>query len=246
MKKALIFGGSSGLGLAISKLFDESNSFNPIILSRNNIEDNELSIQSKTEYCDLSFFTTEEYIHLFEKYYPIESICFSQRYRNFKKKLDKDFLEEYKVMVLSIKKALEAFNEVRSKKSNQVDNLFTRILIIGSTYSDSIGLDQDWSYHACKSSQLSLVRYYALRSNSNFNINMLSPATYIKKEKKKYLEDSSKAELWSKYPPQRLANVQEIALEAFNLLTASSIFNNGNNIFLDAGIRNLYHDQTFD
>ena len=72
---------------------------------------------------------------------------------------------------------------------------------------------------------------------------MLSPATYIKKGAEKYWENNPKSELWSKYPSQRLAKVEEIANEAFNLLTKSSLFNSGNNIFLDSSIRNLFNDQ---
>ena len=103
MKKSLIFGGSSGLGLEISRQFDIANSYIPIILSRNEKNDKSFSFKGVREYCDLSVFSKEQYINIFNKYYPIDSICFSQRYRNNQKKSENDFLEEYKVMVLVLK-----------------------------------------------------------------------------------------------------------------------------------------------
>ena len=119
-------------------------------------------------------------------------------------------------------------------------------MIIGSTYVESVGLDQDWSYHVCKSGQLALIKYFSLQSNLNFNINMLSPATFIKPGSEKYWADNQKSALWKKYPIKGLAKANEIAMEAFNIMTSSSKFTNGNNIHIDSGISHLYNDQSYD
>ena len=74
---------------------------------------------------------------------------------------------------------------------------------------------------------------------------MLSPATYVKKGAENYWRNHPKSELWESFPMQRLAKVNDIAKEAFNILTNSSKFLNGNNLILDSGVINLYNDQKF-
>ena len=245
MTNALIFGGSSGLGFEIARIFQDSKIFEPIICSRNppNSKDKKAI---KHEECDLGRFTVNCFLNLFNKYDSISSLCFSQRFRSENKtNLDEFHLEEYNVMVLSICRAIEAFKIYKNNSPSNENINFTRILVIGSVYSESIGLDQDHNYHACKFAQLGLIRYFALQSKASFNINMLSPATYVKKGAEKYWNDHSKSELWDSYPMKRLAKVNEIAKEAFNILTASSEFLNGNNLIIDSGVINLYNDQTF-
>ena len=74
---------------------------------------------------------------------------------------------------------------------------------------------------------------------------MLSPATYIKNEAESYWEKQPKANIWENYHIKRLATVKEIANSAYNLMTQSSRYINGNNILIDGGISNLYNDQNF-
>ena len=246
MNNVLIFGGSSGLGFEIARIFQESKKFEPIICSRNYPDPKYKTISIKHEECDLAKFTKNCFLNLFNKYDSISSLCFSQRFRNDNKtNLDEFHIEEYKVMVLSISKAIEAFKIYKNNLSINKNNNFTRILVIGSVYSESIGLDQDYNYHACKFAQLGLIRYFALQSKATFNINMLSPATYIKEGAEKYWKDHPKSELWDNFPMKRLAKVNDIAKEAFGILTTSSEFLNGNNLIVDSGVINLYNDQTF-
>ena len=246
MSNALIFGGSSGLGFEIARIFQDSKTYQPIICSRNapNSEDELLTI--KHEECDLGKFTKNSFLNLFNKYDSISSLCFSQRFRNDKKtNLDDFYINEYNVMVLSISRAIEAFKIYKNNPSINKNDYFTRILVIGSVYSETIGLDQDFNYHACKFAQLGLIKYFALQSKASFNINMLSPATYVKKGAEKYWRNNPKSELWDNFPMKRLAKVNDIAREAFNILTNSSKFLNGNNLIVDSGVINLYNDQNF-
>ena len=244
MDNAIIIGGSSGLGLEIAKIFNNSNIYKPVIFSRNRKSIDEENLNIKHEECDLEEFSIDSFINLFCKYKTISAICFSQRCRNnSNKNIDDFYTKEYKVMVRSISRALDAFNIYKKENCSDKISFFTRILIIGSTYSNLIGLDQDSNYHACKFAQLGLVKFYALQSKSNYNINMLSPATYIKKGAEQYWEDNLKSKIWSNYPMNRLAKVNDIAKEAYNILTLSSEFTSGNNIIIDSGVSNLYNDQ---
>ena len=245
MKRSIIIGGSSGLGLEISNKLSKSKNYLPIIFARSDQKLNSLEGPFLYEKCDLLKFSSDDFLKVFKKHLPLSSICFCQRYRSDLPVDENQFnTEEYIVMVQSIANALIAINSIKGDILSS-DNEFLRIVIIGSTYAERIGYDQNWSYHSCKASQLSLVKYFSLNSNSKYNINMLSPATYIKNGAENYWEKQPKAKIWSNYPIKRLATVKEIANSAFNLMTESSRYINGNNILVDGGINNLYNDQIF-
>ena len=244
MKKAFIVGGSDGLGLEISKRFLNSPDIQPVVLSRNKGKLTTLKGDFIHEKCDLLKFSSDDFLNLFNEHFPISSICFSQRYRSNLKNTDNLFnTEEYIVMVQSIANALIAINSMKDDMPTKKEKDFLRIVVIGSTYAEGIGLDQQWSYHSCKAAQLSLVKYFSLNSNSKYNINMLSPATFIKNGAENYWKKQTKNKIWENYHIKRLATVKEIANSAFNLLTLSSRYINGNNILVDGGINNLYNDQ---
>ena len=246
MKKAFIVGGSNGLGLEISNRFLKLSDIQPIILSRTKNKLTKLKGNFLHEKCDLLKFSTNDFLKLFKKHLPLSSICFCQRYRSDLKITNNQFnSEEYIVMVQSIANALIAINSIKDDTLKAKDEEFIRIVVIGSTYAEDVGLDQNWSYHTCKAAQLSLVKYFSLNSNSKYNINMLSPATYIKNEAESYWEKQPKANIWENYHIKRLATVKEIANSAYNLMTQSSRYINGNNILIDGGISNLYNDQNF-
>ena len=244
MKRSIIIGGSSGLGLEISNKLSKSKNYLPIIFSRSDQKLNSLKGPFLYEKCDLLKFSTDDFLKIFKKHLPLSSICFCQRYRNNLKVDDNQFnTEEYIVMVQSIANALIAINSIKDDILNPNNDEFLRIVIIGSTYAERIGYDQNWSYHSCKASQLSLVKYFSLNAKTKYNINLLSPATYIKKGAENYWKKNNKSKIWGNYSINKLATVSEIANAAFNLMSNSSRYINGNNILIDGGINSLYSDQ---
>lgn len=244
MQNSLIIGGSNGLGLEIAKRYVERQKEGKAIIVARSIT--EPHTGENVEYVNLDLRTAEieDFERIMLNNWPISSICFSQRYRankDLNENKKSSSASEYDVMVLATSRAIEALRNCYCKNSH--DGIFTRIVVIGSTYSVSVGHDQELSYHLCKSGQFALVKFYSLNANGRFNINLLSPATYVKKGAEKYWEKTTKADIWGKLSPKRLARVEEIAEEAVDLMTMSSIFNSGNNIFLDGGTSHLYPDQ---
>ena len=135
-------------------------------------------------------------------------------------------------------KALIEFNSISNR-----DRKYTRLVIVGSNYSSMIGKDQDWKYHAIKSSQLSLVKFFSLHSDGNFNINMISPATYIKEGAKEYWDQQQLSKKWQKFPTKGLLTSKQVAFAIINQLIYGDKNISGNNIFIDGGLSNLYPDQ---
>ena len=88
-------------------------------------------------------------------------------------------------MVGSVAKCMEALIKFYNNKIPSNEN-FTRVVLIGSSYASKVGYDQSWSYHVCKAAQLSLVRFFSIRSNGFYSINLLSPATYMKQGSEDY------------------------------------------------------------
>lgn len=237
----LIFGGSSGLGAEIVKQLRSEGS--KIICLSRKVHSMEFKADSNNmthEKFDLNNFNERELNNIFERYPRISGICFSQRYR---KSTDykKTNTDEYAVMVKAIGSIIDLY--IKYRKQRKDNDYLTRILIIGSTYSKSVGYDQGWEYHTCKASQAALVRFFSNNSNGFFNINMLSPATFMKNDSEEYWRESKKTQIWNSYPVKKLAHLSIVAKEAAAILTRSTIYNSGNNIMLDSGISHLYNDQ---
>ena len=154
---------------------------------------------------------------------------------------EKDCLDEFKAMVEGTAKAIEVFKELLVSRPHQ--SQLPRIIIVGSTYAERTGYDQGWSYHTAKSSQLALVRYFAVNSKKLYTINLVSPATYKKRGSEEFWENSDKEKHWKRLAPGGLAYIGEIADEITKIITTNATFLSGNNIYLDGGIHNLYHDQ---
>ncbi len=245
MKTFLILGGTKGIGLSISKqLANEGHKV--FIISRDNYINIEKIPNVKIIKVDLLNLEKQNIDEIFNNHPIFDGICFAQRYRGSYKGKSNKSLEEYKVMVDSIANFIIQFNQhiKKSKNSKNINiDKISRLLIIGSTYSTRIGKDQDWSYHSVKSAQLSLVKYFSLNSGGFFNINMLSPGTVVKENSDSFWSDHPKNKHWIEYTSVGLINSKIVAKEAINIMKNSSIYFTGNNVKIDSGLSNLYHDQ---
>ena len=230
----IIVGGSKGLGKKIVDVFVEEKE-KCISISRTT---NELKRDSVIEHkLDLMNFEEEELEEVFSQDYTYDTVVFSQRYRSNDQSI---YSDEYKVQVEStariISKLIEKLEINRQEK-------VCSIVIVGSTYAEGVGHDQNWGYHACKAGQYSLTKYFAVRSRGRFNINYACPATFMKEESREYWQDSEKQRIWRNYPSKKLASDTEIAIAIREITKNKSIFNNGNMIMLDGGVSHLYNDQ---
>ena len=237
-KNFIIFGGTKGIGKELANCISKS-SYNTYVVGRSKNIIKESSINYL--HYDLEKLTTNDFYSIFKKIKNINGICFTQRYRS-KNENDNQFINEANLMVGTVAICMEALIKFNYEKTITEKN-FTRVILMGSSYASKVGYDQNWSYHACKAAQKSLVSYFAVRSKGSYSINLLSPATYIKKGTEDYWETQEKYQYWKKYTSKGLATAKEISKAVFNFMNDSSPLISGNEIFMDGGLFNLYPDQ---
>ena len=104
---------------------------------------------------DLNVTTKEEFFKLISQNNGFDGVTFAQRYRPING--IREYLKEIKIMVVAISYFMEALRDYNLSKKG--DLKFTRIIVVGSNYIQS-RKDQGWEYHAVKSAQLSLVKYF--------------------------------------------------------------------------------------
>ena len=235
-KNFLVVGGTNGLGLAISDKLSFDNNIVTLIGRKNkknlNINTNFLSL-------DLENSSREEFLNLIGDSNGFDGVCFAQRYRP-EDGID-DYIKEVKIMIKSIAFFMEALIEYNISR-NEITN-FTKIIVVGSSYSSRVGKDQGWEYHTVKAAQLSLVKYFSVKSEGNYSINLISPATFIKRGASKYWESKEIFQKWNNFPTKHLLDADEIAEAIKSLLIEGNKYISGNNIFIDGGLFNLYPDQ---
>ena len=234
-KNFLVVGGTNGLGLSIAEKLNEDD-YEVIVTGRkHNLKLKEIDFLK----IELENVNKKDFLEILNKSNGFNGVSFTQRYRP---ELEvRDYLKEVKVMVSFIATFIDALNEFNF--SNQKNKKFTKILIAGSNYSSKIGYDQGWEYHTIKSAQLALVKYFSVKSKGDYSINLLSPATYIKRGAEAYWEKQSISQKWLGFPSRHLLHVDEIA-DAFKLfMLEGNNYISGNNIFIDGGLFNLYADQ---
>ncbi len=235
-KKFLVVGGTNGLGLSISDKLCLDNNIVTLIGRKNK---KNLNPNSNFLSLDLENTSRKDFFSLITDKDGFDGVCFAQRYRPEDGK--EDYLKEVKVMITSIAFFMEALIDYNISKNEKTN--FTKIIIVGSNYSSKVGKDQGWEYHTVKAAQLSLVKYFSIKSNGNYSINLISPGTFIKRGAKQYWESKEIFKKWNNFPTKHLLDVDEIADAIKSLLIESNKYISGNNIFIDGGLFNLYPDQ---
>lgn len=234
MKTAVVIGGSSGLGLSIVKRLLTKH-LQVVCISRTKpLVSHPNLIHFSEDLLDLTKLRAQL---IFKEYPNPDVLCFAQRHRDSGDICPND---EYNVMVRSTGFIIEQALETRTVDSNKYP---LRTVIIGSTYSSSAGFDQGWSYHAAKSAQSAIVRYFAASYCGRIIINMVSPPTYVKDNTETYWSSTTKNQRWISVSSLPLITVKQVADAVCTVLLNESQCISGNNIFLDYGLSNLYFDQ---
>ena len=246
----LIFGGSSGLGFECTK---KLLSLGKIVLVLSRTAPFELSKIHKLTHVpiDLTMDNSETYREILMNNSPIAGLIFSQRYRALPSiqttdpKIFSNILNEFATSVISTGLVLDNLLELLNQNMIQSSPYsHIPIVIIGSTYSNSVGFDQTWQYHASKSALQSLVRYYASKGGRHLAINSINPPTFIKPKVSTHSESFlKKLRIWASLPAQSLDTVDSIADVCLKLLLEESNLISGNEIRLDHGTGYLYPDQ---
>jgi len=235
-KNFLVVGGTNGLGLSISDKLCSNKNIVTLIGRKNK---NNFNSNSNFLSLDLEHSSKKEFLSLIVDNNGFDGVCFAQRYRP--KDGIGDYIKEVKVMITSIAFFMDALIEYNFSTKGKTN--FTRIIVVGSNYSSRVGKDQGWEYHTVKAAQLSLVKYFSIKSDANYSINLISPGTYIKKGAKEYWESKEIFKKWKNFPTKNLLDVDEIAEAIKLLLIEGNQYISGNNIFIDGGLFNLYPDQ---
>lgn len=235
-KNFLVIGGTKGLGFSVAEKLSLHD--NEIIITGRNSRD---FMQEKIEFLklDLNSSTKENFFSLISQNNGFDGVAFTQRYRPING--NREYLKEIKIMVVAIAYFMEALREYNL--SRQGDVKFTRIIVAGSNYSSKVGKDQGWEYHSVKSAQLSLVKYFSVNSDNLYNINLISPATYVKRGAKEYWDSKDLSKKWLSFPSKGLLSVDDVADAVKSLLLKGNKYISGNNIHIDGGLFNLYPDQ---
>jgi NAD(P)-dependent dehydrogenase (short-subunit alcohol dehydrogenase family) len=236
IKKVCVVGGSSGLGLAITRKL-KSLGHEALVISRN--KPKEIDLLGVKHYpLDLGASSFEDSLsQVLNEIGRVDAFCFCQRYRPSPNNLASKFLSEYKVMVESTYTFLEFYlNHIAT-------NQFFNTVIVGSSYSASVGFDQDASYHCVKSAQRALVAYLSIHYSRYLSINLLSPPTFMKPGSIEHWLSTDKYNLWQESIGHNLPTAEIIADSIVNFLLTINPTLSGNNIMLDHGLSNLYFDQ---
>ena len=235
-KNFLVVGGTNGLGQVISDKLSFDNNVVTLIGRKNK---KTLNINNKFLSLDLKNSSKEDFLDVIRVNNGFDGVCFAQRYRP--EKNQKDYIKEVQIMITSIAFFMDALIEFNISKNKNTN--FTRIIVVGSSYSSRVGKDQGWEYHTVKAAQLSLVKYFSIKSDGKFAINLISPATFIKKGTKEYWKSKELFKKWNNFPTKNLLDVDEIADAIKTQLIEGNKYISGNNIFIDGGLFNLYPDQ---
>jgi len=244
--KVLIVGGGNGLGSQLARLLVEENIEIHVLTRSCPIEEVD-NVAVTRHQADLQHLDNAQIDELGSLMASMDATAFCQRYRKARddhQSSCEDALDEYQVCIQSTALMIEKMIEKIRKNSDM--NLTQRpkqLLLVGSTYTSYAGFDQDWSYHAVKSALHGLVRYFAIRSNGLYAINMISPPTFMKSKTEDYWNKTEKYNRWKNYPSKSLPTANDIAELAKVILLSSSRFINGQNIVCDGGASCLYLDQ---
>ena len=236
IQKVCVVGGSSGLGLAITRKL-KSLGHESIVISRSKPDQLDLlgvvhyslDFEANNFECSLS--------QVLNEIGQVDAFCFCQRFRPSIPNLASNFILEYKVMVESIYRFLEFYLDYIA------DHQFFNAVIVGSSYSASCGFDQNASYHCVKSAQRALVAYLSVHYTNHLSINLLSPPTFMKPGTNDYWLTTDKYKVWQESMGHSFPQAETIADSIINFLLTINPSLSGNNIMLDYGLSNLYFDQ---
>lgn len=238
MSEYCVVGGSSGLGLVISKQL-LALGHRVVVLSRSiTSELQDLGVEHVS--LDLSKdISADAFRAVVQRLGILSGFCFCQRYRPLPSaefKAD-DFIGEYRVNVQSTYNLINAYMAFKPISSQ------IRVIVIGSTYASSIGFDQHPSYHCAKAALRSLVSYLACNFNQDLIINMLSPPSYIKDGSYDYWKSTFRHAHWVVNVGRPMPTVNDISGFVIEQLLSSNKLISGSHIKLDSGMSSLYFDQ---
>jgi NAD(P)-dependent dehydrogenase (short-subunit alcohol dehydrogenase family) len=165
----------------------------------------------------------------------LDYLIFCQRYRG----KEDSWIGEIEVSLTASKRVVEHVQGSFTKGSD------CSMVFVSSVFGDRVGEGQDISYHLAKAGMNHMARFYAVNlGRKGIRANVVSPSTYLKEEsKERYLKNK---ELIKRYeeiiPLGRMGTSEDIANVIAFLCSPSAVFVNGQNIFVDGGLSQVWHE----
>lgn len=230
-----LVGGSGKLGLSIAKELELK--YNLVNLSRQQVKDDfEYFLNVKLNLADIPHVQVEV-DRLLELHSP-RAVVFCQRYRPLSESDDIDTLSAVNTEIISTQCIIES---IISKKVKQKCS----VVIISSLNGKFVNKELPFWYHWLKSSQMSIVKYYAVNNGDlALNINCISAGSFVKYSIKTYpVERRNWMEKLSQLSPmKRNTRVQDISDLVKILISDQTKMINGQIIAIDGGITNIYQE----
>jgi len=131
-------------------------------------------------------------------------------------------------------------NDLIIELVNNRVNYEKRVVVLTSPASNSVLEDQDYFYHAIKSSLSSLVRYFAVKYGSkSLAINAVAPGSFVSKERSKkfYLDNQTLFEsILNTIPTKKFTSPADISSYIEFLLKYAPMTINGTELVIDSGL----------
>ena len=230
LKKYLIVGGSSGIGLAITnQLAAKGNKV--IVFSRNQ---NQLQTSDNVEF--RSFDILDENIEMPTLDYELNGLAYcpgSINLKPFKNLTQQDFLSDFKINALG---AIKVINKYFTNLQNS-DN---SSILLFSTVAVQTGMPYHSSVASAKGAVEGLTRSLAAEFAPKIRVNAIAPSLTDTPMASRLLSSDEKKETSAKrHPLNSIGKPEEIAKAAAYLLSDDSAWITGQIMHIDGGISSL-------
>lgn len=229
-KKYLIVGGSSGIGLALTKrLAAEGNKV--IVLSRNQ---NQLELNSNIEHYKIDVLDQSQNLPLFEE--ELDGLAYcpgSINLKPFKSLKEQDYIDDFKINAVGGVKVINQYlpNLKKVEKSS---------ILLFSTVAVQTGMPYHASIAMAKGAVEGLTRSLAAEFAPKIRVNAIAPSLTDTPMASKLLSNDEKKEASAKrHPLNSVGKAEEIANAAYFLLTDQSNWVTGQILHIDGGMSSL-------
>lgn len=229
-KKYLIVGGSSGIGLALTKRLAAEGS-KVIVLSRNQ---NQLELNDNIEHHKIDVLGQSQNLPSFEE--ELDGLAYcpgSINLKPFKSFKEQDYIDDFKINALGGVKVINQYlpNLKKVEKSS---------ILLFSTVAVQTGMPYHASIAMAKGAVEGLTRSLAAELAPKIRVNAIAPSLTDTPMASKLLSNDEKKEASAKrHPLNSVGKAEEIANAAYFLLTDQSIWVTGQILHIDGGMSSL-------
>jgi NAD(P)-dependent dehydrogenase (short-subunit alcohol dehydrogenase family) len=229
-KKYLIVGGSSGIGLALTKrLAAEGNKV--IVLSRNQ---NQLELNDDIEHHKIDVLDQSQNLPSFQE--ELDGLAYcpgSINLKPFKSLKEQDYIDDFKINALGGVKVINQYlpNLKKVEKSS---------IVLFSTVAVQTGMPYHASIAMAKGAVEGLTRSLAAEFAPKIRVNAIAPSLTDTPMASKLLSNDEKKEASAKrHPLNSVGKAEEVANAAYFLLTDQSNWITGQIFHIDGGMSSL-------